>query len=249
MELTILGSGSLVPRLDRGTPGSLLRAGGKTILVDSGSGTLYRLLKIGVTCNDLDILCYTHTHLDHFADFPVILFTMHYGIPPRERDLTVYGGRDFVDMYRQLLFCYGSQIEPELFQVHIEEMPEVEYGDFRITSTGVEHIKESAAFRFDADGKAVVFGGDTDYSACLVDLAELADVLVVECSFPEGQAKPLHLTPTVAGRIAREARVKKLVLVHMYPPALEADVAAQAGQAYDGEVVAATDGLKIVIGE
>ncbi len=41
--------------------------------------------------------------------------------------------------------------------------------------------------------------------------------LLLECSCPEGHKVAGHLTPSLAGRIARESGCKSLVLTHIYP--------------------------------
>lgn len=248
MELTVLGSGSLVPTARRGTPGFLVRVGGRTILVDSGSGTLYRLLKAGVTQNDLDMLCYTHVHLDHVGDFPTILFTCKYAPEPRTRDLPVFGGRGFIRFYEKLNQVFGEMIQPDRFNVLVEELDARDFDGFSIKTGAVDHIPESVAFRFDsADGKALVISGDTDYSETLIELARGAEVLVTECSFPEDHKMEGHLTPSYAGRLAQAAGVKRLVLAHIYPPADEVDIAAQCRRAFDGEVIVAEDQMRIEV--
>jgi ribonuclease BN (tRNA processing enzyme) len=54
MELIILGSGTGVPSLKRGSPGFLVKTENQSILLDGGSGTLQRMLQAGVTYKDLD---------------------------------------------------------------------------------------------------------------------------------------------------------------------------------------------------
>lgn len=54
----------------------LLRAGGKTMLVDSSTGTRAHLVinyltKLGIT--ELDYAFVTHTHSDHMGGFPFIM--------------------------------------------------------------------------------------------------------------------------------------------------------------------------------
>ena len=43
MKLTILGSGTAAPLLDRNCAGYLLEVAGKKLLLDSGAGTIRRL--------------------------------------------------------------------------------------------------------------------------------------------------------------------------------------------------------------
>jgi glyoxylase-like metal-dependent hydrolase (beta-lactamase superfamily II) len=76
MRLTILGSGTSIPTFDRGAPGVLVRAGGRTVLVDLGPGTLSRLPRLGVDLGDVDVVLFTHFHTDHAADLAPLLFAL-----------------------------------------------------------------------------------------------------------------------------------------------------------------------------
>ena len=48
MKITVLGSGTAAPRLNRNMAGYLLELGKKKILFDSGPGTIRQLLKLKV---------------------------------------------------------------------------------------------------------------------------------------------------------------------------------------------------------
>ena len=80
-----------------------------------------------------------------------------------------------------------------------------------------------------------------------VDLAEGADLLVLESSFPDGEEVEGHLTPSQAGHIATLAGVERLVLIHFYPECLHTDIAAQAGKSYGGELILGSDFLSLTV--
>ncbi len=54
--VTILGSGTCVPSLQRGSCSVLMQIGTTRLLFDSGPGTMRRLLETGTTIFDLDYL-------------------------------------------------------------------------------------------------------------------------------------------------------------------------------------------------
>jgi len=56
-----------------------------------------------------------------------------------------------------------------------------------------------------------------------------------------------HLTPSLAGRMAHLAGVKRLVLTHFYPECLKTDIAAQCRRTWHGELTLAEDLLQIQI--
>ena len=99
MELIILGSGTGIPSLTRGSPAALVTAGDTSVLLDSGSGTLQRLLQAGMTYKDVDDILYSHIHPDHVADLVPLIFACKYKEEPREKDLLILGGKGFRDYF------------------------------------------------------------------------------------------------------------------------------------------------------
>ena len=123
-ELIILGSGTGIPSMRRASPGLVLFSEEAKVLIDSGSGTLRRMLDIGTTYHDIDLLLYTHLHPDHIADFVPILFACKYADLPREKDLLCLGGPGFEYHFNQLKKIYGRWIEPRSYQISITEVSE-----------------------------------------------------------------------------------------------------------------------------
>jgi len=250
LELIILGSGTGVPSLRRGSPAALLKKANQSILLDGGSGTLLRMLRAGVTYKDVDAVLYTHIHPDHCADLVPLLFACKYHEDPRTKDLLIVGGRGFRDYFEGLRWVHDSWMEPETVRIHIREVAadEVSLGDLRITSLPLEHTPHSVGYRIAAPGgQTVVYSGDTDYCPNIVELARGADLLLLECSFPEGQKVAGHLTPSLAGRIAQEAGCRRLVLTHLYPPCDQADIVQDCKNVFGGEVILAEDMMTIAI--
>jgi ribonuclease BN (tRNA processing enzyme) len=250
MELIILGSGTGVPSLKRGSPAALIKAGNQSILLDSGSGTVARMLRAGVTYKEVDAVLYSHIHPDHVADLVPLIFACKYQEDPREKDLLILGGKGFRDYFEGLRSLYGSWIEPETFRIHIQEAltDDVKIEGLQITTLPLEHAPESVGYRVTSpQGRIVVYSGDTDYCPNIVGLARGADLLILECSFPEGQKVKGHLTPALAGRIAHEAGCTRLVLTHLYPPCDQFDIRGDCQKAFSGEVFLAEDMMRIAI--
>ena len=101
-ELIILGSGTGVPSLRRGPPGLIVISEYSTVLIDSGAGTLRRMLRVGITYHDIDLLLYTHTHPDHISELVPILFASKYSDLPRKKDLLSVGGVGFKHYFDQI---------------------------------------------------------------------------------------------------------------------------------------------------
>ncbi len=249
MELTILGSGTGVPSLRRGAPGALLRVADKLVVIDMGSGTLERMLRVGVRYADPDVLLFTHLHPDHVADFVPFLFACKYSVDPRTKELFVLGGKGFRGYYEGLKQVYGHWVRAESFRLHLQE---VLYGtrrvkDLAITTYPLEHTRYSVGYRIEEGGKVLAYSGDTDYCQEVVELGRGADLLVLECSFPEGRKVKGHLTPRWAGRIAREAGAKRLLLTHFYPPCDDADLLGPCREEFGGEILVAEDLMRVQV--
>jgi ribonuclease BN (tRNA processing enzyme) len=117
---------------------------------------------------------------------------------------------------------HGKWIRPGAGQVVLTELPldresEVDLGDLRVRCAPAAHSAGALHLRFEADGRSVVFSGDTGPSAALVALAAGADLLVCECAGSDEDPVPEHLTPTAVREIAARARPRELWLTHFYP--------------------------------
>ncbi len=247
-ELIVLGSGTGVPSLKRASPGLIFRSDGITVLIDSGSGTLRRMLEVGITYHEIDLLLYTHIHPDHISDLVPILFACKYGERPRDRDLLCIGGPGFHGHFEKLNGVYGPWIEAESYRLTVKEVSErpFRFRGLEIRPKPTAHSEESVAYRITSgERRSVTISGDTDYCQSIVDLASDTDLLVLDCSFPDEKKVEGHLTASLAGRIGAESRCKKLLLYHLYPPCEEADIVGQCRTAYEGELSVAEDLMRI----
>ncbi|OGP87824.1 MAG: hypothetical protein A2157_06200 [Deltaproteobacteria bacterium RBG_16_47_11] len=245
-----MGSGTGVPSLRRGSPGLILISETSKILIDSGSGTLRRMLEVGITYRDIDLLLYTHIHPDHVSELVPILFACKYGGLPREKELFLVGGLGFKHYFNQIKKIYGHWIDPQTYRLFIEETSEkpLSFQDMKIFSKPMAHISESVGYRTNFnDGKSIAVSGDTDYCQNIIDLAFEVDLLILECSFPDEKKVEGHLTPSLAGRIASESRCKKLLLTHFYPTCDQFDILKQCKQVYQGEIILGEDLMRIPI--
>ena len=251
MEVYIIGSGTCVPSLRRGSPGTVIRVGNSTILLDSGSGTLRELLKVAVSFKEIDCLLYSHLHPDHTADFVPFLFASNYGSEKmRTRRLSIIGPVGMTQFYQRLKLAYGKWIIPKGYRLDLAEISgeKLNFADFSLQGFPLLHSDHSVGFRIKSqDGEVVAYSGDTDYCPNLVELARKVDLLILECSFPDDKKVEGHLTPLLAGRVAREAECKKLLLTHFYPPCDDCDIVKIVERQYSGEVILAEDLMKVVV--
>ncbi len=248
MELIVLGSGCGIPSATRGAPGLALLVAGRPLLLDSGSGTLERLVRAGIPYGDVDTLFYTHRHNDHTADLGPFLQASNIPGYQRERDLTIVAPKGFRNFFERMLALY-PWLRPATYGVNVRE---VWQSRLRVAGCMVEtgptfHTADSVGYRLTTEGKTIVYSGDAAYDRSVVKLARNADLLVLECSFPDELEVRGHLTPALAGRIARQAEARRLLLTHFYPVCDEYDVAGQCRAEYDGQIILAEDNLRIEV--
>ncbi len=254
MKVTILGSGTCVPRLSRSASAVLVESGPAKILLDLGPGTLRRMLEYGITIFDVDAILLTHFHPDHTAELISFLFASKYPDGNRRgRPLQVAAGEGLKKFFKGLRGAYGDWIVLPDNLLSLTEL-DTRTGErfhiqaLNVTARPVRHRPESLAYRIeDRTGRSMVYSGDTDESDGLAELARDADLFICEAAMPDEHKVPGHLTPSLAGRMARSARARRLVLTHLYPETDGVDIAAQAAAAYDGPVLVAEDLMSFIL--
>ncbi|MCU0726004.1 MAG: MBL fold metallo-hydrolase [Planctomycetes bacterium] len=247
MELTILGSGTGVPSPRRGSPGALVRASGGTILVDCGPGSLRVAAAAGVDPASIDGVLLTHFHPDHVLDLPALLFALRNPAFAGRGPLTVAGPEGTVKLIDHWFSAaYGAWLRPVGFDLTVLEFSPGEHvlAGVRATAFPVKHAPESLAYRVrEADGEAVLaISGDTGLCAGIVEAGRDADLLLLECAFPDPAPWDGHLTPRTAAEVAALSAPRRLVLTHFYPEVEREPIEAVVAERYAGPVERAEDG-------
>lgn len=89
IDVTLLGTASLMPLPDRALTAATLTCAGHTILFDCGEGTQTAARRAGVSLMKADVIALTHYHGDHTFGIPGLLQTMH--SLNREKQLWIAG--------------------------------------------------------------------------------------------------------------------------------------------------------------
>ncbi len=273
MRLILTGTGTPHPCLHRTGPSQVVEVAGDRLLFDCGEGTLHRLMRAGVQPQEIQDLFLTHLHLDHIAGLTGFVFGSLYlslRDDARERGaLQVYGPTDTDHVFESLRGAYRVDLAHRLSQgvpgegyfdqtVHrVRSGTVVERAEYRVTSAPADHGIETYGFRIDYDGGSLVLSGDTTYAPSIVDLARGADVLVHEAHMAD--ARPtnpryapvwdriaaIHSTPEQAGRVAREAGVRRLIVTHLKPDIDPEQVRRRCATEFEGDVTVAEDLMEI----
>ena len=254
MEVIILGSGTCIPANDRASPSLLFWTAHGPVIVDMGPGTLRRLASIGIPFEKIRHIFISHFHPDHTADLIHFLFaTRNTSILETRKPFILTAPEGILDLLGSLDKAYGNglRLPPEILKIdelNSRKKDRREYPYFKVMSQPTEHTPRSVAYRFeDISGKSIIYSGDTGVCDGMVDLALDCDLLILECSFPDGMEMDGHLTPSLAGQMATECRAKKLLLLHFYREVLETDMASGCRRFYKGELVLGRDNLHIHI--
>jgi len=100
----------------------------------------------------------------------------------------------------------------------------------------------------EANGAVLAYTGDTGPTPVIEELAKDADLFVAEATWQDGpDLLPFHLSARQAAEHATRAGAKKLVLTHIWP-SLDHEVSRrQAAEAYSGEILLASEGMRLEI--
>ncbi|MGQ9560595.1 MAG: MBL fold metallo-hydrolase [Candidatus Oleimicrobiaceae bacterium] len=250
MTVTILGSGTCIPRWRRSAPSLAVTVAGQVVLVDCGPGTLRRMAEAEIDYRAPHVLLLTHFHLDHLGDLPAWLFALQ-NTPELAPGwgLEVLGPKGATAVVNRLRAAHEPWLQKLSFSLSVHEVGQEtrRFAGWQVTTMGVRHSQVALGLRIEAEGRVLAISGDTDYCPAVIALCREADLAILECSLPDGQKVEGHLTPSLAGRIAHEAGCKKVVLTHLYPPCDEIDVPSLCRQFFAGEVVVAEDLMRFVV--
>ncbi|MFZ3046652.1 MAG: MBL fold metallo-hydrolase [Desulfatirhabdiaceae bacterium] len=252
LSLTVLGSGTCVPSQSRSSCSILIHVNRNRMVFDIGYGTLRRLVECGVSPGDVTHIFISHFHPDHTADLAPLLFAAKYPVHMRrQHPLTLIAGTGFRQFYEALKSLYGRWVEldSDMFVIHemsVQKPDCIRFDDFSVHSIPMNHNPESVAFKVITNqGSSVVYSGDTDYTENLILISNQADILICESAFPDAQKVDGHLTPSLAGAIATDARVKNLVLTHFYPECDAVDIEMECRKTYNGPLILAKDLMRL----
>jgi ribonuclease BN (tRNA processing enzyme) len=242
MQLTILGTSAAYAGKNDACSSYLLTVGDTHYLIDVGSGAV-STLQNHVALTELAGILLSHLHPDHISD----LFTMRYAL--------------FVALnegYMKAPVPLYLPRTPESFRGQVEEAADrelelhvyddnsiVELEGLKVEFLRTRHAIEAYGMRLRGEGKTLVFTSDTAYFPGLVEFTAGADLLLSEATLQnvdEHLVEQGHMTAEIAGKLATEAGVPRLVLTHIWPPYDRAVTLEEAGRSYQGELSLARQG-------
>jgi phosphoribosyl 1,2-cyclic phosphodiesterase len=249
------------------TPCIEIRAGNEIIIIDAGSGLRGLGAQLLTETPVVARMFFTHFHWDHIQGFPFFAPAFLKG-----NRFDLFGACKLTSTLSETL---AGQMSYPTFPVSLAEMgaqmnfhdlhegETVACGDAVITNAQLFHPDGVFGYRIEFGGHAVVVATDTEHYAVadqkLLNLADGADVLIYDSMYtpeeyaggPDSVARTGwgHSTWVEGVKIAREARIRQLILFHHDPDHDDAmvDHIEATAQAEFSETMAAREGMTILI--
>jgi ribonuclease BN (tRNA processing enzyme) len=245
LTLVTLGTGTVAPSPTRTGPAHWVERGEVRLLMDCGAGTLHRLAEFKLAWEQVSHVALTHFHPDHFGELPALLFALRHATK-RVEPLVIVGPAGTVRLLRGLAEGYGDWVLDPGYPIGILDVQAGEpfplSSDLMLEVHPTPHTAESVALSVTAPEGRLVYTGDTGPSDALAAWASGCNLLLAECSLPDGEGVDGHLTPAAVGRLAAGAGAGRLVLTHFYPPTEHVDIKGAVAKSYRGPVALAADG-------
>lgn len=218
------------------------RAGG--LLLDCAPTTGTALAALGIERDAIDAIAVSHFHADHFAGIPALVLAALFE-DERRHPLVVAGppGVEARVLGAADAIGYALRGRALPFALRFVELPAGaanDLGPARITSFETSHDPASCphGLAVEADGRRLVYSGDTGWFDALPDHARGADLFVCECTFHENPL-PTHLSYRVIHEKRRAFACERLVITH-----LGSEMTDRRGQL---ELETADDGMEIEV--
>lgn len=210
MKLTLLGTGTPFPSLERASSSYFLQIGNDLILFDCGPGSYRRILESGYLVTEITHVVFSHFHYDHCADFAAIALARWDHLSGTGPELQVYGPRHvltFVDklfgqdgafapdqdartLHDASLGYFrvrgGGETRARIAPAVTELSPgdEIKTRNWTLRTAEVPHAQPyllCLGFRVDTDTHSFSYSGDSSYTEDFIRLAKGSDVMIHMC--------------------------------------------------------------------
>ena len=202
------------------------------ILIDACPSVVVGLLSQGADPIDMNTICFTHMHADHYMGLAPLLLYWRVRKSSFE-ELTIIGPAATVraGFERALNYVFhdskslDSEVRAMPRIVELQGSAAYKVNGFDIEVMDSDHAVPGLCYAITdvASGHRVGFTGDTRYIDTFGSFFANVDMLLHEASFGRGPLNEFnavcrHSSAEEAVRVCREASVKKLLLTHTYEP-------------------------------
>lgn len=246
--MTVLGGGGAWPTPHGGCSGYLVEYAGYRLLVDPGYATISA--PFAPPASQVDAVFISHGHGDHCADLNPLLRVRHLSADPLT-PLPVYALPGAVGPVLNLDSDMHLDQDCELREFDPDtDAGALRIGPFTVHTMRLAHFVDNVGVRIEVDASALAYTGDGGADPAVAELADRADVLLVEASYVDDVPpawRGLIASARDAGAHAKAAEAEQVVLTHLFPGTDPAASLRVARGEYDGPVGVTKPGMSIDI--
>ena len=271
IKVTLLGTGSPRPSVERSGPAVLVEASGKKLLFDAGRGVVQRLQQLDVRSSEIQHLFLTHLHSDHISAVDDVWLTGW--IYQRPKALKIYGPKGTDSFIDHLVKSYSFDVNlrneyagldlvsGEINSIEINPGVIYSENELKITAFLVNHkpVDPAYGYRIDFGERSVVISGDTSFSQSLIDHSKEVDLLVHEIMAVKPKIldrnprlqkiESYHTDPDQLAKVLNETKPRVAVTTHIILVGVtEQHVLDRIQTQYDGELHMGKDLMSIEVG-
>jgi ribonuclease BN (tRNA processing enzyme) len=246
VRLTVLGCSPSFPNPGGHCSSYLIDESQTRIVIDCGHGSAGALRAV----SDLDsvsAIVLSHMHPDHFFDLVPLRYA--YRAENHASLVPLWVPPNGAAVLSSLLEPLGL---PDDFFTGTFDLREYDpqdaltIGSLLLRFTETRHYVPGYAILItpaNADHPALFFSSDTGWLDDLEQIAFGADLALIEATqtHQDDDREPGHLTGSMAGKLAQQGRVERLLITH-YPASRGQELLAQARGEYGGPVELASEG-------
>jgi ribonuclease Z len=273
MEVTLLGTGSPRPSIERFGPATVIQANGRYFVFDSGRGITIRLQQAGIPLSKIEHVFLTHLHSDHISGLSDLWLTSWIWQRPHPIQLTGPVGTkalaQHLELAHQADFNYrtkNTKLSSDTFALLSKEVTSegvvYEQDGIKITAFLVDHypVEPAYGYRIDCGEQSIVISGDTTFSKNLIQHAKGVDLLIHEVAAASSdlltqnarlqKVISYHTTPKQAGQIFEAVQPKAAIFTHVLLFGVnEQAVIETTRTCFDGDVRMGHDLMKVGVGD
>lgn len=219
-EVVFLGTSDAFGAGGRRQTSILVRTEQGTVLLDCGPTTNTALADLGIHRDEIDAIILSHFHGDHFGGVPLLLLGARYE-DDRRKPIRIAGPEGVERRVTALAEAMSHRVDrwDWSYPILYTEYPtgvEIPVGPVRVRGFRVHHNEDVNPHGLDilADGKRIVFSGDTGWFDRLPDEVGEADLFICECNFDDRNYEH-HLNYRTLRARKAEFRARRMIITHL----------------------------------
>lgn len=238
LTLTVLGCDGSHAGPGGAGSGYLIRswATGTSVWIDAGPGTFANLQRY-TDPTTLSAVVLTHEHDDHWSDVQGFLTAVRWTMPFHRDPVPVLSAPGIRPRISQDPDGYLDFRE-------VGDGDHVEVGDLRLRFSRTDHPPVTLGVRVEGPSGALGYSADSGPRWPLSSLGTDLDLVLSEATYTaeHEETDSIHMSGRQAGRAAREAKARRLVITHRWAAVPAAAVLDEARLAFGGDVAQAEIG-------